>query len=70
MALNALYYTIGAILIGTAVFAIIVALTARKIDFGNRLFKIRDRKSLFRESTIVGSSKRKSKDKRSKSSNF
>ena len=57
MALNGLWYTIGAILVGTAVFALIVALTARKIDFGDRLFKIRDR-----EIPLVGSvSKRRSK---------
>ena len=59
MALNALYYTIGAILVGTAVFALIVAISARKIDFGDRLFKIKDR-----EIPIVGSvSKRGAKRK-------
>ncbi|MCE7743316.1 MAG: hypothetical protein GOP50_12770 [Candidatus Heimdallarchaeota archaeon] len=68
MALNALYYTIGAVLIGTAVFAIIVAISARKIDFGDRLFNIRDRRKMFRESYEVGTtSKRKAKGRRSKS---
>ncbi len=46
MAYDALFYTIGAVLVGTALFTLIVALTARKIDFGDRLFKIRDRKTL------------------------
>ncbi len=62
MALDALYYIIGAILVGTAVFALIVAISAKKIDFGDRLFKIRDR-----EIPIVGSvSKRGAKKRKSK----
>ena len=57
MALIALYYTIGAILAGTVLFALVVAISARKIDFGDRLFKIRDRV----EPIVGSSSKRRAK---------
>jgi len=43
MVSNAFFYTLGAILVGTALLALIVAITARKIDFGDRLFTIRKR---------------------------
>ncbi len=63
MALNGLYYTIGAILIATAVFAIVVAISARKIDFGDSIFDFGKRLEKIREPMKVGSSKSKRKQK-------
>ena len=40
------FYLLGIIFITTALFAIIIGITAKKIDFSDRLFSLKDRKTL------------------------
>ena len=40
------FYLLGIIFIATALFAIVIGITAKKIDFSDRLFSLKDRKTL------------------------
>jgi len=40
------FYLLGIIFIATALFAIVIGITAKKVDFGDRLFSLIDRKTL------------------------
>ncbi|MCE7748067.1 MAG: hypothetical protein GPJ51_06700 [Candidatus Heimdallarchaeota archaeon] len=77
------FYLLGIIFIATALFAIVIGITAKKIDFSDRLFSLKDRKTLlprrpirdkasaaFEDSEEIESRKmkRKEKSKRSKKS--
>ncbi len=78
-----LFYTLGAIFILTVFLALLIGISARKIDFGERLFSLKDRETFiprgpFRrkavatisdsEDYIVASSKHKGKSKKEKTS--
>ncbi|MHA1217663.1 MAG: CxxC-x17-CxxC domain-containing protein, partial [Candidatus Heimdallarchaeaceae archaeon] len=77
------FYLLGIIFIATALFAIVIGITAKKIDFGDRLFSLKDRKTLLprrpvrdkalaafadSEETVSRKMKRKEKSKRAKKS--
>lgn len=77
------FYLLGIIFIATALFAIVIGITAKKIDFGDRLFSLKDRKTLLprrpvrdkalaafvdSEETESRKMKRKEKTKRAKKS--
>ncbi len=77
------FYLLGIIFIVTALFAIVIGITAKKIDFGDRLFSLKDRKILLprrhvrdkalaafadSEETESRKMKRKEKSKRAKES--
>ncbi len=78
-----LFYTLGIFFIVTVLFALLIGITAKKIDFGERLFNWKDRKTIiprgpFRRKAVSAISgpeefestkaKRKGKSKRAKSS--
>jgi hypothetical protein len=42
------FYILGSIIVITVIFALLIAITARKIDFGEKIFNLKDRETLFK----------------------